>query len=163
MRLDVATQSNTPGWTLGKWAEYCSTEALARDRVRNVISLEISGTKLGDQVLPPRLVREIDWVENFWPNTKKGKGHPWPKVQLYCLMGVAGAWTVSVLACKFPNFQLMRRWKDWHVDFAGSSVYYHILWGEKVRFEISISSYHFCDSLRGVLFHPSDTCKPGCV
>jgi F-box and leucine-rich repeat protein 10/11 len=94
VRADVATQSNTPGWNLGKWAEYCSTEPSARDRVRNVISLEISGTRLGDQVLPPRLVREIDWVENFWPNTKKGKGQPWPKVQLYCLMGVAGAWTV---------------------------------------------------------------------
>jgi hypothetical protein len=60
-----------------------------------VISLEISGTKLADQVLPPRLVRELDWVEKFWPNTKRGKGNVYPKVQLYCLMGVATAWTVN--------------------------------------------------------------------
>lgn len=46
-------------------------------------------------VLPPRLVRELDWVENYWPNTRKGKGHVYPKVQLYCLMGVTGAWTVG--------------------------------------------------------------------
>lgn len=62
-----------------------------------MISLEITGTPLADQVLPPRLVRELDWVEKFWPNTKKGKGHVYPKVQLYCLMGVANAWTVSRL------------------------------------------------------------------
>jgi F-box/leucine-rich repeat protein 10/11 len=93
--LDVATQSNSPGWTLGRWAEYYNTEPSKRDKIRNVISLEISGTKLADQVLPPRLVRELDWVEKFWPSTRKGKGHAYPKVQLYCLMGVASAWTVS--------------------------------------------------------------------
>ncbi|OBZ75769.1 JmjC domain-containing histone demethylation protein 1 [Grifola frondosa] len=116
--IDVATQSNIPGWTLGKWAEYYDLEPSKRDKIRNVISLEISGTKLADQVLPPRLVREVDWVEKFWPNTKKGRGHAYPKVQLYCLMGVAGAWT------------------DWHLDFAGSSVYYHILHGSKVFYFI---------------------------
>ena len=31
------------------------------------------------------------------------------QVQLYCLMGVRGAYT------------------DWHVDFGGSSVWYHVL------------------------------------
>lgn len=93
--IDVASQSNSPGWTLGKWVEYYDLEPEARDKIRNVISLEISGTKLADQVLPPRLVRELDWVEKFWPNTKRGKGNAYPKVQLYCLMGVATAWTVS--------------------------------------------------------------------
>ncbi|KAI0670700.1 Clavaminate synthase-like protein [Trametes maxima] len=116
--IDVATQSNTPNWTLGKWLEYWQTEPSKRDKIRNVISLEISGTPLADQVLPPRIVRELDWVEKFWPNTKKGRGHNYPKVQLYCLMGVGGAWT------------------DWHIDFAGSSVYYHILSGAKVFYFI---------------------------
>ncbi|KAI0822678.1 Clavaminate synthase-like protein [Trametes gibbosa] len=116
--IDVATQSNTPNWTLGKWLEYWNTEPAKRDKIRNVISLEISGTPLADRVLPPRIVRELDWVEKFWPNTKKGRGHNYPKVQLYCLMGVGGAWT------------------DWHIDFAGSSVYYHILNGAKVFYFI---------------------------
>ena len=61
-----------------------------------MISLEISGTALGDQVVPPKLVRDLDWVENHWPHSKRGKGNLWPKVQLYCLMGVSGAWTVSL-------------------------------------------------------------------
>ncbi|KAI0781268.1 Clavaminate synthase-like protein [Trametes elegans] len=116
--IDVATQANTPNWTLGKWLEYWHTEPSKRDKIRNVISLEISGSPLADQVLPPRIVRELDWVEKFWPNTKKGRGHNYPKVQLYCLMGVGGAWT------------------DWHIDFAGSSVYYHILHGAKVFYFI---------------------------
>lgn len=94
---DVGTQSSLTGWTLGKWASYYSTEPSSREKIRNVISLEISGTQLGERVLPPRLVRDIDWVEKFWPDNRKGNGHPYPKVQLYCLMGVAGAWTVSSL------------------------------------------------------------------
>jgi hypothetical protein len=36
-RVDVATQSNCPGWTLGKWAEYYGTPAAERDKIRNVI------------------------------------------------------------------------------------------------------------------------------
>jgi hypothetical protein len=94
--LDVGTQSSLAGWTLGKWAGYYSTEPSAREKIRNVISLEISGTKLGEQVLPPRLVRAVDWVEKFWPDNRKGPSHPYPKVQLYCLMGVAGAWAVRL-------------------------------------------------------------------
>lgn len=98
MLLDVATQSNTPGWTLGKWAEYYAQEPSARDKILNVISLEITGTQLANKVLPPKLVRELDWVEKFWPSAKKGRGNAYPKVQLYCLMGVVGAWTVSLLS-----------------------------------------------------------------
>lgn len=114
--MDVATQSNSPGYTLDKWATYIETPSEDRDRIRNVISLEISETRLGKQVIPPRIVRELDWVEKFWPSSKKGPGHSYPKVQLYCLMGVEKAWT------------------DWHIDFAGSSVYYHILSGAKTFF-----------------------------
>lgn len=104
---DVTTQSNCPSWTLRKWADYYNTEPSARDKIRNVISLEISGTTLADQVLPPRLVRELDWVEKYWPSTKKGRGHAYPKVQLYCLMGVADAWTVSTLS--FISMMLLKR------------------------------------------------------
>lgn len=96
LHLDVASQSTAPGWTLGKWAEYFNLEESQRDKIWNVISLECSGTELANKILPPRLVREVDWVEKFWPGTRKGKGNPYPKVQLYCLMGVAGAWTVRV-------------------------------------------------------------------
>lgn len=141
--LDVATQSNIPHWTLGKWAEYWNTEPSKRDKIRNVISLEISGTELADKVLPPRIVRELDWVEKFWPSTKKGRGHSYPKVQLYCLMGVGGAWTVRVTSyiCVLSSRLTRIHPQDWHVDFAGSSVYYHIIHGAKVV-AISEVGYH---------------------
>ena len=71
-------------------------EPASRERILNVISLEISETPLADKISPPRIVKEVDWVENFWPAIKKGKVNPYPKVQLYCLMGVGSAWTVSV-------------------------------------------------------------------
>lgn len=91
---DVATQSTSPSWTLSKWAEYYKTPSNERDKIRNVISLEVSGTPLAEQITAPNLVRDIDWFHQFWPLNRKGKGQ-YPKVQLYCLMSVANAWTVS--------------------------------------------------------------------
>ncbi|WVQ77635.1 hypothetical protein IAR50_007323 [Cryptococcus sp. DSM 104548] len=159
--IDVASQQSS-SWPLSAWADYLSPpetpeEAQEREKERrkvyNVISLEISDTDLAKEVRPPRIVREIDWVDNFWDFGvgKKGKGKgrvktengdgavggvrakeeedeianakrnstvDYPKVQLYCLMGMKGAWT------------------DWHVDFAASSVYYTIHSGAKVFFFI---------------------------
>jgi len=87
-----------------------------RDKIRNVISLEVSGTKLADSIVPPRLVRELDWVDKFWPSAKRGKQQVYPKVQLYCLMGVQNAWTVnrSVLSVQigaYINLGLARRFR----------------------------------------------------
>ncbi|KAG0234860.1 JmjC domain-containing histone demethylation protein 1 [Actinomortierella wolfii] len=112
--IDVATQSEVPGYDMERWADYFSSEH--KERVYNVISLEISNTKLADQIVRPRIVREMDWIENYWPSN-----HPadeFPKVQLYCLMSVAGSYT------------------DFHIDFAGSSVFYHILSGAKTFYFI---------------------------
>ncbi|KAF9969433.1 JmjC domain-containing histone demethylation protein 1 [Actinomortierella ambigua] len=107
--IDVATQSEVPGYDMERWADYFGSEH--KERIYNVISLEISDTDLADQVVRPRIVRELDWVENYWPTDHTEED--FPKVQLYCLMSVAGSFT------------------DFHIDFAGSSVYYHILSGSK--------------------------------
>ncbi|WVN86153.1 uncharacterized protein L203_101314 [Cryptococcus depauperatus CBS 7841] len=196
--IDVASQQSSQ-WSLQKWADYLSSNSTTQKRnpkVYNIISLEISDTELAKRVRPPRIVREIDWVDNFWnfeAGVKDARGHaknkgkrhskgaegdkerqdsvqpgsipaplsaisptysqshtsastlvsenevkveknieevnsndekksmaraPYPKVQLYCLMGMKGAWT------------------DWHVDFAASSVYYTIHSGSKVFFFI---------------------------
>ncbi|KAF9421924.1 JmjC domain-containing histone demethylation protein 1, partial [Podila epigama] len=107
--IDVATQSELQDWDMGAWAEYFKTEP--KERVYNVISLEITGTPLADKITRPRIVRELDWIENFWPESLKAQ--EFPKVQLYCLMSVKNSYT------------------DFHIDFAGSSVFYHILSGKK--------------------------------
>ncbi len=102
-----------------------------------MISLEVSDTPLGKQILPPRIVRELDWVGKYWPASKKGKGHSYPKVQLYCLMSVARSWTVSAVAVL--GAKSLKPLQDWHIDFAGSSVYYHIFRGAKVFYFIKPS------------------------
>ncbi|KAF1806074.1 hypothetical protein FB192DRAFT_1425504 [Mucor lusitanicus] len=112
--IDVASQSESPGWTMGRWAEYFHSKE--RDRIRNVISLEISGSDLAEQVTRPRIVRDLDWIDLMWPKEK----HPeeFPKVQLYCLMGTKDSYT------------------DFHIDFGGSSVFYHVLSGAKTFYFI---------------------------
>lgn len=115
--IDVATQSNSPGWNLARWAEYYHKPEAERDKIRNVISLEVTGTPMAEMITPPRLVQDIDWFQRYWPLNRRSKGQ-FPKVQLYCLMSVAKSWT------------------DMHVDFAGSSVFYHVLKGSKVFYFI---------------------------
>ncbi|KAJ2551286.1 JmjC domain-containing histone demethylation protein 1, partial [Coemansia sp. RSA 1933] len=82
-------------------------------RILNVISLEISDTKLGQQIQRPRVVDELDLVEKYWPKSKR-KPNRYPLVKAYCLMGVANAYT------------------DFHIDFSATWVYYHVISGEKI-------------------------------
>ncbi|KAF9905670.1 JmjC domain-containing histone demethylation protein 1 [Lobosporangium transversale] len=118
--IDVATQSEQADWTMGSWAEYFGAER--HERVYNVISLEISGTPLGEQIKRPAVVRELDWIDNFWPEALKST--EFPKVQLYCLMSVKDSFT------------------DFHIDFAGSSVFYHILSGSKIFYFVEPTPTH---------------------
>ncbi|KAI8977144.1 hypothetical protein BDF20DRAFT_873250 [Mycotypha africana] len=112
--IDVASQSELSGWTMGRWADYFHSEE--KDRIRNVISLEISGSELAEQITRPKIVRELDWTELMWPTDL----HPneFPRVQLYCLMSVKDSYT------------------DFHIDFGGSSVFYHVLRGQKIFYLI---------------------------
>ncbi|CDH58254.1 clavaminate synthase-like protein [Lichtheimia corymbifera JMRC:FSU:9682] len=112
--MDVATQSEVPNWTMGQWAKYYNDQD--KDRTRNVISLEISDTKLAESIVRPRIVRELDWIDQVWPSSLKP--NEYPKVQLYCLMGIKDSYT------------------DFHVDFGGSSVFYHVVKGSKVFYFI---------------------------
>ncbi|KIH50196.1 JmjC domain protein, partial [Ancylostoma duodenale] len=97
-----------------------------RSTLYNVLSLEFSNTEMEDIIQSPALVRQVDWVDNHWPDalrqryiTFNRKGHytlhhTYPKVQNYCLMSVERCYT------------------DFHVDFGGTSVWYHVLKGQKI-------------------------------
>lgn len=159
---DVSTQTNTPGFTLLKWAEYYSAIPSQRDKIRNVISLEISDTPLSKDILPPRIVRELDWVEKFWPSNRKGKGHLFPKVQLYCLMSVANAWTVGLRpyptsAVDMSSLGLAHRFCRLFCLLSYTS------WCESAYVNILYDRANEITQHPDFLFHPSNHLKSFCV
>uniref|UniRef100_A0A914C2D2 JmjC domain-containing protein n=1 Tax=Acrobeloides nanus TaxID=290746 RepID=A0A914C2D2_9BILA len=112
---------------LGQFIQYYLTDEVARPDLYNVLSLEFTLTKLADKVIGPAFVKQIDWVEQYWPeelkkrqevnmaiNGKHCSFSTFPKVQRYCLMSVKDCFT------------------DFHVDFGGTSVWYHVLKGRKI-------------------------------
>uniref|UniRef100_A0A8C1MQY2 [histone H3]-dimethyl-L-lysine(36) demethylase n=1 Tax=Cyprinus carpio TaxID=7962 RepID=A0A8C1MQY2_CYPCA len=120
--MDVTTQKGIE-MSMGQWRRYYETPASEREKLYNVISLEFSHTKLEHLVKRPSSVDMIDWVDNMWPRHLKESQRDstnaiidmqYPKVQKYCLMSVEGCFT------------------DFHIDFGGTSVWYHILRGRKV-------------------------------
>lgn len=120
--IDVKTQNSGAKWNLSRWADYYEEES-SEKAIRNVISLEVSQTKLGRLLQRPKVVRDIDLQDDVWPQEEIDKGK-FPKVQFYCLMSVADSYT------------------DFHIDFGGSSVYYHILKGKKTFFFIPPKQKH---------------------
>nr|XP_043884064.1 lysine (K)-specific demethylase 2Aa isoform X1 [Solea senegalensis] len=120
--MDVTTQKGTE-MSMAQWARYYETPPPQRDKLYNVISLEFSHTKLENLVRRPTTVDLIDWGDKMWPRHLKERQRDstnsisdmqYPKVQKYCLMSVEGCYT------------------DFHIDFGGTSVWYHILRGSKV-------------------------------
>uniref|UniRef100_W5UEA2 Histone lysine demethylase PHF8 n=1 Tax=Ictalurus punctatus TaxID=7998 RepID=W5UEA2_ICTPU len=110
--IDVMRQADMK-MKLGDFVEYYNSPN--RDRVLNVISLEFSDTRLSNLVETPKIVRKLSWVENLWPEESVFER---PNVQKYCLMGVKDSYT------------------DFHIDFGGTSVWYHVLRGEKIFYLI---------------------------
>ena len=118
--VDVNTQTDSV-MTMKDWCKYWETKP--RDRMLNVISLEFTHTKLETMIDSPAVVRNLDWVEWVWPKhlteshteaTNVIGDMLYPKVRKYVLMSVEGCYT------------------DFHIDFGGTSVWYHILYGKKV-------------------------------
>lgn len=118
--MDVLSQqSESPAWTLQQWRDYFYTPGAHRDRIRNVISLEVSDVKeLGTSFRRPKMVEDLDMVDTVWSalNDDESLAHDpdeRPKVTTYCLMSVEGSYT------------------DFHIDFSGTPVYYTICKGNK--------------------------------
>ena len=147
--IDTATQLTTT-YTLQEYVEYLETRRRDRTRTLNVITLEFSQTPLTDLVTEPQFARDVDFVHLHWPTTladvtgraTAGKGEEAagrgmnapasaaeaadimeqmeeleqarPRVSKYCLMTAAGSWT------------------DFHVDFGGTAVWYHLFRGTKI-------------------------------
>ena len=81
--MDVAAQESQAGWTMYRWAQYFA-KPKDRRQLLNVISFEISETPLNDLITRPKIVQQLDWIDQYWPTELKQR--EFPKVQLYCLM-----------------------------------------------------------------------------
>ncbi len=68
--MNVNTQKNF-SMTLKEWHKYYDTPPSERKDLYNVISLEFSHTKLDNQILAPKIVRQIDWIDKVWPRHLK--------------------------------------------------------------------------------------------
>ncbi|XP_069923451.1 histone lysine demethylase PHF8 isoform X5 [Oryctolagus cuniculus] len=110
--IDVTRQADCK-MKLGDFVKYYYSGK--REKVLNVISLEFSDTRLSNLVETPKIVRKLSWVENLWPEDCVFER---PNVQKYCLMSVRDSYT------------------DFHIDFGGTSVWYHVLKGEKIFYLI---------------------------
>jgi len=150
--IDTATQLTTT-YTLQEYVDYLETRRKDRTRTLNVITLEFSQTPLTELVTEPQFARDVDFVHCHWPKTLvevtkaatgtgegaggRGVNAPAsaaeaaeimeqmeeladarPKVSKYCLMTAAGSWT------------------DFHVDFGGTAVWYHLFRGTKIFYFI---------------------------
>uniref|UniRef100_A0A8C6KZX6 Lysine demethylase 7A n=1 Tax=Nothobranchius furzeri TaxID=105023 RepID=A0A8C6KZX6_NOTFU len=113
--IDVARQADSK-MKLSEFIKYFTKPH--RPKVLNLISLEFSDTKMSELVEVPDVAKKMSWVENYWPDESF---FPKPFVQKYCLMGVKDSYT------------------DFHIDFGGTSVWYHVLWGEKIFYLIKPS------------------------
>ncbi|ESO88867.1 hypothetical protein LOTGIDRAFT_125461 [Lottia gigantea] len=114
--IDVSRQENCQ-MLMREWTDYYNSHN--RSKIYNVISLEFSKTRLSELVKPPTIVSEMSWAHNIWPTQlPEDMTIVRPEVQKYCLMGVRDSFT------------------DFHIDFGGTSVWYHVLKGEKVFYLI---------------------------
>uniref|UniRef100_A0A8C2M2G2 PHD finger protein 8 n=1 Tax=Cricetulus griseus TaxID=10029 RepID=A0A8C2M2G2_CRIGR len=110
--IDVACQTSCK-MMLGDFVKYYYSGK--REKIFNVISLEFSNTRLSNIVEMPKIVSKLSWIENLWPEEC---GFERPKVQKYCFMSVQDSYT------------------DFHIEFGGTSVWYHVLKGEKIFYLI---------------------------
>jgi hypothetical protein len=110
--IEVGQQAEITDWTLGEYAHYLKNYSADDHKILNMITLEFSASPLNSKVHAPTFVRSLDWIDTIWPLDRRARGD-YPKVQKYCLAGMAGSYT------------------DFHIDFGGTSVWYHVLTGRK--------------------------------
>ncbi|CAI2295899.1 unnamed protein product [Caenorhabditis sp. 36 PRJEB53466] len=89
-----------------------------RSLIYNFLSLEFSkNRRLCEVVQAPKFVQDVSLVDLVFggdSNDPKVADEHRPRVEQFCLASMAGSYT------------------DFHVDFGGSSVYYHIFSGQKI-------------------------------
>ncbi|KAI6176751.1 Transcription factor jumonji domain containing protein [Aphelenchoides bicaudatus] len=90
----------------------------------NMLSLECSSMEMSKHIDAPELVRNLDWAQTVFPK-EKFNHREYSKVEKYILMTMAKSYT------------------EFHIDFGGTSVWYHVQKGEKHFFLIEPDENNF--------------------
>ena len=102
------TQLDTLLWVLKSLKNTADSSYSSNNQIFARHNLFLSKTcRMSELVEVPDVAQKMSWVENYWPDDSF---FPKPFVQKYCLMGVKDSYT------------------DFHIDFGGTSVWYHVLW-----------------------------------
>ena len=133
--IQVDTQGEGPLWSMKDICAYFQTPMKKRKQLLNIVSFNLALTGLDGHVVPPACIRDLDLVGRAWPSQSStifqhaSVSNPFaaveeldqidldayspPQTLTYLLLGPEGAYT------------------DWHVDMGGSSVWYHVVTGQK--------------------------------
>ncbi|WBW75094.1 histone demethylase (H3-K36 specific), Jmjc domain Epe1 [Schizosaccharomyces osmophilus] len=123
--VDVVTQRQISNkMTMKQWLQYMRQKPSERSRIYDVLSFEVSTTKLALYVRKPDIVRDLDLVNIVWPPSAFASGDC-PHVDTYCQMSAENSYI------------------DFHIEFGGSSAYYNILDGHKIFYLIPPSQKHW--------------------
>lgn len=110
----IVDRQHTIKMKLGDFIRHMQKQPEEREEILNCISMELSFTPLEHQLTLPTLVQKACWVTNWFPPHHQYQPH----VSKYCLLSEKDSYT------------------DFHIDFGGTSVWYHIVRGSKIFFLI---------------------------
>lgn len=85
-----------------------------------VLKLDLTqNSKLTNSFNPPRIVRKLSWVDQYWPNVPFK-----PLLSKYCFISMENSYT---------NF---------HIDIGGASAWYHVIQGEQTFYFIEPTNHN---------------------
>ncbi|KAJ1553636.1 JmjC domain-containing histone demethylation protein 1, partial [Cladochytrium tenue] len=140
--------------TLGEWAEYFALPEAKRKKLLNVISMEMSDSPIGRQIVRPRIVRQLDWTETVWP--PRSEQAEFPAVQIY-YFGASSVYYHLLSGQKIfyfvrPTPLNLKKYEKW----SSSPEQHRMFFGDEVKECIQVrvnpgNTYVMCS--RGVKIH----------
>ena len=150
--IQVDTQDEGPSWSMKDICAYFETPKKNRKHLLNIVSFNLALTGLDGHIMPPACIRDLDLVGRAWPSQSSTifqhacvsnpfasieeldkidlEAYSPPQTLTYLLLGPEGAYT------------------DWHVDMGGSSVWYHVVTGQKTFMAAPDTSHNVTEFLK---------------
>lgn len=136
--IDVHTQKDGPAMTMSAlnryWESCMETEQSSspsthvpsfQSMLLNVVSLSLEHTDFENIVTVPQAARDLDLAHSLWPKDEDSSSS---FGSFYNFLASSAKPSAMLYALISPKYCFT----DFHIDFGGSSVWYHVVRGEKV-------------------------------